>query len=112
MYMALSKRTTKPKTTRMAKASSKTNDIFKEFLEHNKVKSAEFVSSEQTLWRDQYRVKYPAEIVAMKCMDGRLNMSIMTQTPVGIIQPYRNLGGVFDIGSHCLLYTSPSPRDS
>ena len=101
MHMALSKRTTKAKTKKApAKARTKTSDIFREFLEHNEAKSAEFVSSEQTLWRDQYKVKYPAEIVAMKCMDGRLNMSIMTQTPVGIIQPYRNLGGVFDIGSH------------
>jgi len=31
-------------------------------------------------------------------MDGRLNLPVMTQTTVGIIQPYRNLGGKFDLG--------------
>jgi hypothetical protein len=31
-------------------------------------------------------------------MDGRLNLPVMTQTAVGIIQPFRNLGGKFDLG--------------
>lgn len=31
-------------------------------------------------------------------MDGRLNLSIMTKTPPGIIKPYRNIGGKFDLG--------------
>jgi hypothetical protein len=33
-------------------------------------------------------------------MDGRLHMPVMTETPLGIIQPFRNLGGVFDLGWH------------
>jgi len=33
-----------------------------------------------------------------KCMDGRINIPLATRTPKGIIQPFRNLGGMFDLG--------------
>ncbi|NWF73057.1 MAG: hypothetical protein HXY51_08495, partial [Nitrospirae bacterium] len=36
--------------------------------------------------------------IALKCMDGRLNLSVATNTPPGIIEPIRNLGGRFDLG--------------
>ncbi len=48
--------------------------------------------------RRRYRGEHPTEIAALKCMDGRLNLPVMTQTAVGIIQPFRNLGGKFDLG--------------
>ncbi len=48
--------------------------------------------------RRRYRGEHPTEIAALKCMDGRLNLSVMTRTAVGIIQPFRNLGGKFDLG--------------
>lgn len=81
-------------------AKKQDNEIFKFFLEHNKVQSANFIDPDQTLARRKYRAKFPVEIAAMKCMDGRVNMSIMTGAPVGIIQPYRNLGGKFQLGGH------------
>ena len=31
-------------------------------------------------------------------MDGRLNLAVYTKTPPGIIQPFRNIGGRFDLG--------------
>jgi hypothetical protein len=31
-------------------------------------------------------------------MDGRINIPIATNTPQGIIQPFRNLGGIFNLG--------------
>jgi hypothetical protein len=31
-------------------------------------------------------------------MDGRINLAVDTHTPSGIIQPFRNLGGMFDLG--------------
>ena len=40
----------------------------------------------------------PRHIWVMKCMDGRINIPIATQTPKGIIQPFRNLGGMFRLG--------------
>jgi hypothetical protein len=31
-------------------------------------------------------------------MDGRINIPVATNTPVGILMPFRNLGGMFDLG--------------
>ncbi len=57
-----------------------------------------FSSSEEYLRRRAYREIHPTEIMVGKCMDGRLNLAVMTETPMGIIQPCRNLGGDFDLG--------------
>lgn len=65
-------------------------------LKHNAAQAKEF--SKHAMWRTHYRAEHPTEIIALKCMDGRLNLAIMTETPPGIIQPYRSLGGNFDIG--------------
>ncbi|MCB1984799.1 MAG: hypothetical protein H6936_12480 [Burkholderiales bacterium] len=48
--------------------------------------------------RRRYRGEHPTEIAALKCMDGRLHLPVITQTTLGIIQPFRNLGGKFDLG--------------
>ena len=48
--------------------------------------------------RAQYRALHKTEIAFIKCMDGRVHGAVMTRTPLGIIQPWRNLGGMFDIG--------------
>jgi len=55
-------------------------------------------SPEAQLARSRYLALHPTAIAAMKCMDGRLNLSVVTGTPPGIIQPFRNLGGQFDLG--------------
>ena len=67
-------------------------------LNHNKKQSKIFSSPDAVLWRTQYRAQHPTELAAMKCMDGRLNLAVMTNTPPGIIQPFRNIGGQFDLG--------------
>ncbi len=67
-------------------------------LEHNKEQSEIYRSPDETLARRQYRASHPTEIAALKCMDGRLNLPIITKTPWGIIQPFRNVGGAFDFG--------------
>jgi len=72
--------------------------IIRFLLSHNVEQSKRFCSPDESLWRIQYRAKHPTEIAALKCMDGRLNLSVMTKTPLGIIQPFRNIGGKFDIG--------------
>lgn len=74
------------------------NPIISFLLEHNKRQSEIFCSPDAALSRRQYRALHPTEIAALKCMDGRLNLAIQTQTPPGIIQPFRNIGGKFDIG--------------
>ena len=57
-----------------------------------------YADPDAALWRRQYRARYPTEIVALKCMDGRLHLPLMTNTPVGIIHSFRNIGGKFDLG--------------
>ncbi len=51
-----------------------------------------------TMERRRYRAEHPTEIAALMCMDGRLNLPVMTKTSLGVIQTFRNLGGKFDIG--------------
>lgn len=60
--------------------------------------SSTFASPEAQLARERYLARHPTAIAALKCMDGRLNLPVVTQTPLGIIQPFRNLGGMFDLG--------------
>jgi hypothetical protein len=60
--------------------------------------SAEYCSPETWLARERYRAEHPTAIAVMKCMDGRINLPVATHTPPGIVQPFRNLGGMFDLG--------------
>ena len=65
-------------------------------LELNRLNSDLFQRA--TLDRKKYRATHSTEIGVMKCMDGRINMPVITNTPLGIIQPWRNLGGRFNLG--------------
>ncbi len=78
--------------------AEKQKDLVKFILERNKLQSADFRSPGSQLARRLYRAQHPSEIIALKCMDGRLNLAVMTNTPPGIIKPYRNIGGKFDLG--------------
>ena len=60
--------------------------------------STAFQSPESVLARKRYISQHPTGIIAFNCMDGRINTSVATGTPVGIIAPFRNLGGRFDLG--------------
>lgn len=77
---------------------SMSNAVAKFLLEHNVKQSEVFSSPDAAGARKLYRSQHPTEIAALKCMDGRLNLAIMTQTEPGIIQPFRNIGGKFDLG--------------
>lgn len=57
-----------------------------------------YCSSGAWLARQRYRAQHPTSIIVMKCMDGRIHIPHATQTPLGIIKPFRNLGGIFDLG--------------
>ncbi len=57
-----------------------------------------FGSPETWLARKRYLAEHPTAIGVLKCMDGRINIPVATETPIGIIQPFRNLGGCFDLG--------------
>jgi hypothetical protein len=58
----------------------------------------EFRSPECWLARERYLAKHPTAVAVLKCMDGRINIPIATRTPLGILMPFRNLGGMFDLG--------------
>ena len=60
--------------------------------------SANYSSPEAFLSRKRYLALHPTAIMVLKCMDGRINIPVATQTPIGIIQPFRNLGGMFNLG--------------
>jgi len=60
--------------------------------------TTDFRSPDASLAREFYLAKYPTAIMVLKCMDGRINIPVATGTPPGIIQPFRNLGGMFDLG--------------
>ena len=67
-------------------------------FEHARRHSVEFSSPETWLAQKRYLAEHPTAISVLKCMDGRINLSVATDTPIGIIQPFRNLGGRFDLG--------------
>lgn len=60
--------------------------------------AATYSSPETWLARERYLAEHPTAILVLKCMDGRINIPIATKTPKGIIQPFRNLGGMFNLG--------------
>lgn len=57
-----------------------------------------FRSPEAWLARERYLAEHPTAIAVLKCMDGRINIPVATNTPPGILMPFRNLGGMFDLG--------------
>lgn len=59
---------------------------------------ADFRGPEAWLARERYLAEHPTAIAVLKCMDGRINIPVATNTPVGILMPFRNLGGMFDLG--------------
>ena len=58
----------------------------------------EFAAAEAVLARQRHRALHPTAILALKCMDGRIHLPYATETPQGVIEPIRNLGGMFDLG--------------
>ncbi|MCB1996032.1 MAG: hypothetical protein H6933_01035 [Burkholderiaceae bacterium] len=67
-------------------------------FEHARRHAEAFASPGAWLARQRYLAQHPTAILVLKCMDGRINIPVATQTPPGIIQPFRNLGGIFDLG--------------
>ncbi len=67
-------------------------------LEQAHQHSASYSSPDDSMARTRYLAEHPTEMVVLKCMDGRINIPIATNTPRGIIQPFRNLGGIFNLG--------------
>ena len=73
-------------------------DGIESLLKYNRSQSDEYCSVDAVFKRRVYRQSHPTAICALKCMDGRLNLPVITNTPAGIIQPMRTIGGRFDLG--------------
>lgn len=67
-------------------------------LNLNRSHSESFCSPDERNTRALHRAKHPTEIAMLKCMDGRVHGPYATNTPLGILQPFRNLGGRFNMG--------------
>lgn len=70
-------------------------------LEHNRKQSELFCSPDQVARRALYLARHPSPVMVNKCIDGRVNVPTMTddEVPIGVILPFRNMGGRFRIGS-------------
>ena len=69
-----------------------------QLVQWNQQGRREFAAEPAYSARRRYLAMHPTQIVVFKCMDGRLNVSNMTQMPCGILTPFRNIGGRFDLG--------------
>ena len=67
-------------------------------LNLSKQHAEHYCSPSAWLARQRYMAQHPTSIIVMKCMDGRIHIPRATRTPLGIITPFRNLGGIFDLG--------------
>lgn len=61
----------------------------------NAEQSTRYVADEAA--RHRYWAKHPTFFACIKCMDGRVLFPSMTNTPVGIVKPFRAIGGKFEI---------------
>lgn len=67
-------------------------------IDLSKRHSQTYCTPEAYLARKRYLAKHPTMLIVLKCMDGRIHIPYATKTPLGIIQPIRNFGGMFDLG--------------
>lgn len=74
------------------------NERIEWLLDHAGRYSNAFSNPEMYLARERYLAEHPSDIVVLKCMDGRINIPVATNTPPGILTPIRNLGGMFNLG--------------
>lgn len=65
-------------------------------LDMNATRSAEFEA--HIADRRLHRKNYPSEFAAIMCMDGRVNWNAFTELPFGLVNPFRNVGGKFNLG--------------
>jgi hypothetical protein len=72
--------------------------LIKEILDLNIERSEEFCSPETISARAFYMSEHPTNVIVFKCMDGRINLPLICDIPVGILHPFRNIGGKFSLG--------------
>ncbi len=69
-----------------------------EILSLNKERNGSFDTPGAYYDRIRHKGKHPTQILVFKCMDGRINLPLITGVPMGILKPFRNIGGKFTLG--------------
>jgi hypothetical protein len=72
-------------------------ELKQQIISRNREESALYCDPSERVRRVTHRQAHPTEIAAFKCMDGRLDLARITMPP-GIVQPFRNVGGHFNLG--------------
>lgn len=73
-------------------------ELRQQIISRNRAQSTLYCDPSERVRRATHRQAHQTEIAAFKCMDGRLDLARITRTPPGIVQPFRNVGGHFDLG--------------
>lgn len=73
--------------------------LAKEILALNAKRSREYCAPAARDARALYSSIHPTNILVFKCMDGRINLPLITGIPMGILHPFRNIGGKFLLGN-------------
>ncbi|QQR64755.1 hypothetical protein IPH92_04315 [Candidatus Kaiserbacteria bacterium] len=69
-----------------------------EILSLNEERNRAFDTTGAYYDRIRHAGKHPTQILVFKCMDGRINLPLITGVPMGILKPFRNIGGIFTMG--------------
>ncbi|MBI4142869.1 hypothetical protein HY480_03285 [Candidatus Uhrbacteria bacterium] len=69
--------------------------IHQRIIEINRDQSTRYIADDAA--RRRYWAQHPTFFAAVKCMDGRVLFPTMTRTPLGLVKPFRAIGGKFEI---------------
>lgn len=72
--------------------------LLTEIITLNSRRSEEFCTPTARDARTLYSSQYPTKMLVFKCMDGRINLPLITGVPMGRLHPFRHIGGKFVLG--------------
>lgn len=75
--------------------SDTTQSIIDRIVAINVEESERYVAADSA--RRRHWAKHPTGFAALKCMDGRVHVPTMTRTAVGLVKPFRAMGGRFEM---------------
>jgi hypothetical protein len=72
--------------------------LLNEIITLNTRRSDEFCTPTARDARTLYSSQHPTKMLVFKCMDGRINLPLITGIPMGRLHPFRHIGGKFVLG--------------
>jgi Carboxysome Shell Carbonic Anhydrase len=72
--------------------------LLHEIITLNARRSDEFCTPVARDTRTLYSSQHPTKMLVFKCMDGRINLPLITGVPMGQLHPFRHIGGKFVLG--------------